>query len=450
MDPQASSSTKKRKIDAESEVKTTSILEGLHYTKVHVLGESYNKNAYSFKEIINAIQPKRSIHFNFCVDFEFVMKNYPSHLRNKPITIITGSEKDVEDGEYLKQHFPNLKVQCASMVSQWGTHHTKLSLFETESGLHVMISTANLIHDDWDHLTQAFYYAYGPYLIDDVATSKRTKVVDNFGDDLKKYIRTAYLNPGLKILNRVQDWSDIFAEKLPDFSHIKDRLVYSIPGKEWVQPMGYVILRDLLKDRLKEDEIKDCTFVTQISSIGSLGQSKHEWLCREFGGSLCGKTSGPKDMNLKIVYPSMQTMADSVDGWLSGGSFPWSDNIYWRQKWMNDHFCDWKSDHLGRTRCMPHIKSYAVVTSDDTVKWLLITSANLSKAAWGRLNNNGRTTFVHSYELGVLMLAENSEAPLQLPYDWPLKGYSNTDTPFRRNARTNIKDCEGREYPYTQ
>ncbi|CAD5226464.1 unnamed protein product [Bursaphelenchus xylophilus] len=446
----AKSRGEKRKASEEEESSTSVISEGLHFTKVKELGMEYNEGAYSLHEIINAIQPKRSIHFNFCVEFDFMFKSYPKHLRHTPIAVISGSEQDVEDGKYLKKHFPHLQVQCAATLSKWGHHHTKLSLFETDSGLHVVISTANMTAFDWGHLTQGFYYAHGEFLkTENAPVLKRSKKADGFGDDLKKYLRAAYLNPGLKILSAVEHWSDLFAKNLPDFSHIKDRLVYTIPGKEWLQPMGHTIMRNILKSHLSDEEIGDCTFIGQVSSIGSLGQNKDEWVFKELAASMCGKDKVPKDLKFKLVYPSMKTMAESVDGWLSGGAFPWDDNVYWRQKWMDKYFCDWRSDKLGRTRCMPHIKSYAAVTSDGSVKWLLITSANLSKAAWGRLNRDGRSYSSHSYELGVLMLADNYDQPLELPFDWPLTEYSKTDSPFRRNTTTSLKDCEGREYPFT-
>lgn len=39
---------------------------------------------------------------------------------------------------------------------------------------------------------------------------------------------------------------------------------------------------------------------------------------------------------------------------------------------------------------MPHIKSYTrVCDQDGSLAWVVITSANLSKAAWGELQKNG-------------------------------------------------------------
>ena len=54
---------------------------------------------------------------------------------------------------------------------------------------------------------------------------------------------------------------------------------------------------------------------------------------------------------------------------------------------------------------MPHIKSFARYSSDyKKLYWFLLTSANLSKAAWGKLEKKETQIFIMSYEIGVLFL----------------------------------------------
>jgi len=56
---------------------------------------------------------------------------------------------------------------------------------------------------------------------------------------------------------------------------------------------------------------------------------------------------------------------------------------------------------------MPHIKTYARISPDGTkLGWFLLTSANLSKAAWGKLNKNHDRVTVMSWEAGVLFLPQ--------------------------------------------
>ena len=96
---------------------------------------------------------------------------------------------------------------------------------------------------------------------------------------------------------------------------------------------------------------------------------------------------------------------------------------------------------------MPHIKTYCRVDrSTGALAWVLLTSANLSKAAWGDMRSNGTQLFIRSYELGILLLpcdfapsaprtmypkqfldTRYADAPSHLwcplPYDLPLHPY---------------------------
>ncbi len=94
---------------------------------------------------------------------------------------------------------------------------------------------------------------------------------------------------------------------------------------------------------------------------------------------------------------------------------------------------------------MPHIKTYAQV--DETSRraaFLALTSANLSKAAWGTLNKAKDKLYIMSFEAGVLLLPKfvNKNGSLEhfdlggedsnviLPYDLPLIKYDDSDSPW--------------------
>lgn len=71
---------------------------------------------------------------------------------------------------------------------------------------------------------------------------------------------------------------------------------------------------------------------------------------------------------------------------------------------------------LHRQNAMPHIKTYARFdpsTADEdkesksgVLDWAILTSANLSKAAWGAHQKNDTQFMIRSYELGVLFLPQ--------------------------------------------
>lgn len=93
---------------------------------------------------------------------------------------------------------------------------------------------------------------------------------------------------------------------------------------------------------------------------------------------------------------------------------------------------------------MPHIKSYCRVSPcNSKLAYFLLTSANISKAAWGTLNKSDSSSYVRSYEVGVLFLPsffgeehftiddqkeESDGKTFPFMFDLPLTPYASTDT----------------------
>lgn len=57
-----------------SEARKAALRNGIYLSKVEGLPEPYNENALSLRELISAISPIASIHFNYCCDPEFVVR----------------------------------------------------------------------------------------------------------------------------------------------------------------------------------------------------------------------------------------------------------------------------------------------------------------------------------------------------------------------------------------
>ena len=67
----------------------------------------------------------------------------------------------------------------------------------------------------------------------------------------------------------------------------------------------------------------------------------------------------------------------------------------------------WSADSTKRTRASPHIKTYARYSSDySKLYWFLLTSSNLSKAAWGNYEKKEAQFYIKSFEIGVLFLPQ--------------------------------------------
>ncbi|PIO55448.1 hypothetical protein TELCIR_23165, partial [Teladorsagia circumcincta] len=80
---------------------------------------------------------------------------------------------------------------------------------------------------------------------------------------------------------------------------------------------------------------------------------------------------------------------------------------------------------------------------DGVPQWILVTSANLSKAAWGDLQKNKTQLMVRSYELGVLIMDPER---VKLPYDYPIAKYGPTDNPWICDISYTEADSHGKQW----
>lgn len=123
----------------------------------------------------------------------------------------------------------------------------------------------------------------------------------------------------------------------------------------------------------------------------------------------------------------------------------------------------------GRKRAAPHIKTY-IRFGKASIDWALVTSANMSKQAWGEALNSGGEVRIASWEIGVLvwpaLFAENAkmvgtfqkDAPptsegeessvvgLRIPYNLPLQMYGENEKPWVATASHPEPDWKGERW----
>lgn len=280
-----------------------------------------------------------------------------------------------------------------------------------------------------------------PALPDGVDTSAGESVT-GFRNDLLKYL-SSYRLPHL------HSW--LVRIRKTDFSSINVFLVTSIPGtySETLDgfPHGHGRIAHLLSKHCTpiEDGIP---VVAQSSSLGSFGQNPTAWLASEFVHSF-RRDSKPNGLRkvppIRVIYPSFNNVTQSHDGLIGGGCLPYGSQVNQKQLWLQDFLYQWKANVRHRSKAMPHIKTYAR-WQGNRLFWFVLTSANISKAAWGSLSRTktNPTLRVNNYEAGVLFLpkfvtktehfsidsADTSTPLFPQLYDIPLVKYSIDDTPF--------------------
>ncbi|ORY53262.1 phospholipase D/nuclease [Rhizoclosmatium globosum] len=277
------------------------------------------------------------------------------------------------------------------------------------------------------------------------------------------------------------------------------RIVASAPGRwkmgskgaEGGDPLvrwGHMRLGDVLGKDLGREGAERCgTVLCQYSSMGSLG-TDDKWLVGEFGGSLWRTGGGSGGgffqsrvgggtKKMALVFPTSTNVRDSLQGWAAGDSIPFANQNWEKQKsYLRPLLKKWAGTQAERDNAMPHIKTFTRLNEDSKeVAWILVSSHNVSKAAWGALEKNRTQIHIRSYELGIVLCPEyfktsktqtakfravtakeyrellpdlvtpqefverggrededaEIEIPIWLPYDLPLTPYSASDEPWR-------------------
>uniref|UniRef100_A0A1A8S0F1 Tyrosyl-DNA phosphodiesterase 1 n=3 Tax=Nothobranchius rachovii TaxID=451742 RepID=A0A1A8S0F1_9TELE len=384
--------------------------------------------------------------FNYCFDIAWMVKQFPPEFRDRPVLIIHGDKREAK-ARLLQQAqpFPHVRFCQARLDIAFGTHHTKMMLLWYEEGFRVIILTSNLIRADWYQKTQGMWMSP---LFPRLPEGSRPSAGESptfFKRDLLEYL-ASYRAPEL------EEWIQRIKEH--DLSETRVYLVASTPGR-YVGPdmerWGHLRLRKLLHEHTNPIPGEErWPVIGQFSSIGSMGADKTKWLAGEFQRTLTtlGKSSLHPSPPIHLLYPSVEDVRLSLEGFPAGGSLPYSIQTAQKQLWLHSYFHRWKADRSGRSHAMPHIKTYMRASPDFTqLAWFLITSANLSKAAWGALEKNNSQVMVRSYELGVLYVpsafdmktfpidetpfpVSSSTSGFPVPFDLPPTSYSPKDQPW--------------------
>lgn len=441
-----------------------------------------NTNSVSINDVVQG-QVLAAVLSNYMVDIDWLLSACPL-LKKVPHVLVVHGEGD-GTLEYMKRNKPaGWILHKPSLPISYGTHHSKAMLLVYRSGIRVVVHTANLIYVDWNNKSQGLWMQDFPWK--ESVNSKGC----GFETDLVDYLST------LK-------WPD-FAADLPglgsfsvnpsffkkfDYSSAAVRLVASVPGyhsgsslKKW----GHMKLRSILQECTFENEFQNSPLVYQFSSLGSLDE---KWLS-EFAYSLsAGVSENEKPLGIGeplIVWPTVEDVRCSLEGYAAGNAVP-SPLKNVEKEFLKKYWAKWKADHSGRSRAMPHIKTFARYNGQN-LAWLLLTSSNLSKAAWGTLQKNNSQLMIRSYELGVLFLpsttklgsefsctsstkssdnvsqmkrtkpvtlawrgnqeTESAEVvQLPLPYELPPQRYSAEDVPWSWDRRYTKKDVYGQVWP---
>lgn len=359
-----------------------------------------------------------------------------------------------------------LKPQVTAIkipMPPFSTHHSKVMLLGYKDGsMRVVVSTANLYEDDWHNRTQGLWMSPTLKALPEGFNTADGESPTGFRHDLMAYLAQYKLG-------KLQPW--IARIRKTDFSEINVFFIGSCPGSfrgdgSRGHNYGHAKVSKLLSQHCSKISEK-CPVVCQSSSIGSLGPNAGSWINADIVASFSKDSShvGLRSQPVfKMIYPSFGNVKSGHDGMMSGGCLPYGQKTNDKQLWLKNYLHQWSSKARHRSQAIPHIKSYCR-WSEEGLYWFCLTSANLSKAAWGAFNKGSKLDAplrISNYEVGVLFLpkfvvslflyfeknligstsfqtgdetfpmsGERDGVPeFPMPYDTPLTPYGLDDFPF--------------------
>ncbi|TGO58128.1 hypothetical protein BCON_0058g00100 [Botryotinia convoluta] len=418
-------------------------------TTIRDLPASSNVDAVSLKDVLGDPLISECWEFNYLHNLDFLMEQFDEDVRNLVrVNVIHGFWKR-EDQSRLNLaeqalKYPNIKLLTAYMPEMFGTHHSKmLILFRHDFTAQIIIHTANMIPFDWTNMTQALWKSpHLPLLGPEKPTPIEPFKIGSgpkFKLDLLNYLR-AYDTKRIICKPLVEQLLKY------DFSEIKAALIGSVPEKQGIEispsqtAWGWAGLTNVLKSVSCYHDTQP-EIVIQISSIASLGPTD-KWLTHFLKALNTSKSPRKTNPKFKIIFPTADEVRRSINGYASGNAIHTKILTPAQGKqlaYLKPMLCHWAGDgaqhssssslpsnsqssqsstppepkiqEAYRKRAAPHIKTYIRFSSDTSsnsssqksIDWMLVTSANLSKQAWGEPLNSAGEARICSYEIGVLV-----------------------------------------------
>jgi len=368
-----------------------------------------------------------SLQINFMVELGFLTMCYELHkVQDLPLVILYGAE----DPDLTHPNLPsNIRAIRVKPKYPFGTHHTKMMVMSYKcGGVRVVVHTANLVSSDWMNRTQGLWVSPLCPKLKPVANGESST---GFKSALLRYLKFYEVTAVHQFVSAIE---------ASDMSSINVSFVSSVPGSHRDSSLnlwGQKAVAKLLRSSIAPST-KSWRTIAQASSIGSLGPTPDSWLEGELGKSFgCSR--------LALIYPSLDDVLNSYDGRAGGGCLPYSRKTAEKQLWLGELLHRWRADSSHRTRAPPHIKSYTR-EQEGKLAFFMLTSANVSKAAWGSISKDGSSCMIMSYEAGVVWLPATfskeffTSKPFKerrpgtpdfpLHYDLPITPYSGNQRPW--------------------
>ncbi|OWB56911.1 hypothetical protein B5S28_g2829 [[Candida] boidinii] len=514
-----------KKGNLEKGKKFTSPIRMIKSENYEKLDPTCNEDAVSLRDLIGSPDLISTYQFNMMIDCDFILPHINADPMNLDIFVIHNGE----DLNLKPEHKLMFKITPVKMtVARYGSHHTKMMVnFYKDRTCQLVIHTMNLTEMDYHGQTQMCWISPRLHqlklksLNDEKNTENQFINQPDFKIDFINYLKKY---KKIEIDQLVQDVS------MYDFTPIKAEFLSSAPGNYEINLennninnkeilFGYGKLYQLFhKHKLTIDRVnsnKKTKFVAQVSSIAAPFDSNSSNIFTHILNPIMVDNKeivlqpGLKSVHDAmlthqyepvLIWPTVDEVMNAMFGYLSGFALFFQkerkfNNFSYKNQYevIKNFFYRWSSKNkndlglAGRKFVSPHVKTYTSTSNEfENVNWFLLTSANLSKFAWGgptrgygskgdaRDKNTIHKYEIKSFEAGILIHPElykiegeketNSvvelvpvfgsdelednfnniindikgeaiRVPIRFPYDIPLTKYSQGDEPWDAVAK---------------
>lgn len=439
---------------------------------------------------------------NYLIDPEFLLLEVPELLSVKRTVVFYGHQDapfagwkqavgaDAIDFKCLRPSEPaKSPMNPTAHKIPYGVHHTKMFLIGfSNQTIRVVVHTANLRYSDIHLKAQGLYLQDFPLKKTGTGIKSQPHTSNAFETTLLDYLDTyRYMEPRTWTPGGEPDFLRSVIRRY-DYSSACAVLIPSTPGYHRLDAKelrGHLKVRQAIVQNTWFDSkvvgsINQQPIICQFSSIGSLSEK----YLREIQSSMdvrlarrpvtTGKDASP--INVKLVYPTVQEIRESIEGYNGGGSVPGSQKNV-SKPFLRPLFHRWRSGEsytaqgqkakknpIWKSNNVPHIKSYFQVSQDsESLEYFVLGSQNLSMAAWGNVQNDsrsgGRRLFIRHWELGVFVSPQllgckrllpwrpdssHDQGLIPLPFCHTPQPYAASDEPWAWDVRYDRPDSFGR------
>ncbi|KAI9295265.1 phospholipase D/nuclease [Neoconidiobolus thromboides FSU 785] len=411
----------------------------------------YHNDGVKFEDLVNKNHLQKGLFSSYAMDTGWLLSKLPKVCSK--IFVIHKPKSRGEVGNLDKQ------TLIVTPKLYFGVMHAKLMLLYYPTFLRVVIGSANLVDFDWNLIENIVFIQDFPKLnrVDGMKNSEAKAGINNndsnldtlFLKDLKEFLVS------LHVPKNVYSTLDEY-----DFSLVKVSLITSCPFPKKTN-QGYKHLVDKIHQHFKVDSIIEGDVMYQTSSIGTL-------TTKFINGFLAQLYPNATNSDLKVIFPSSETVATSLLGTQGGGTIFFNFKKYEECKQsIKKYFYDSISLRVGS---LSHCKTiYGTLKlskqsgsnvvkaerdeasgakSDDdenegfkTGSWFYCGSHNFTNAAWGNttsVKDQGEKLIkTTNYELGVVVCYDSNNksslAPI-IPYLTPPPAYDTDTEPWIQSS----------------